>query len=120
MPTHAEILEQRLQRMNDHSKRLKDYESSVKDYSRLALVVERLMEKVNGNGKPGMDEQIRDNSKEIEAQRKELAALVQLKETIQPMILFYKIGAWMATALGASILALIWSILTGQVELVFK
>ena len=65
-----------------------------------------------GNGKPGADEKLRNYDNAI-------AELLTLSKTLQPMILFYKVGVWGGTIIGASILILIWSLITGQAKIVF-
>jgi hypothetical protein len=41
-------------------------------------------------------------------------------ETLQPVLAFYKVGMWFAGVFGVSLIGLIWGMLTGQVEIVFK
>ena len=65
-----------------------------------------------GNGEVGADEQIRKN-------KEALNDLIIMARELRPMVLFYKVGIWAAGILGMSILALIWSLITGQVSLVF-
>jgi len=48
------------------------------------------------------------------------SAIIDIYEHLEPMVAFYRIGMWFATALGSSILLLVGGILTGKVELVFK
>lgn len=43
-----------------------------------------------------------------------------LKDAIQPLIFANKILTWVGVLLGGSVVALIWSIITGQVTLVFQ
>lgn len=47
-------------------------------------------------------------------------AIIDLYEQIEPMRLFYKVGLFLASGIGASVIALIGGILTGKVEIVFK
>lgn len=56
---------------------------------------------------------------EQEAIIKELSEQVQkLRDAIQPLVFTNKILTWLGLALGGSVLALIWSIVTHQVSLV--
>ena len=41
-------------------------------------------------------------------------------EKFQPMLVFYKVGIFFASAIGLSILGFIGALLTGKVELIFK
>lgn len=41
-------------------------------------------------------------------------------ENLHPVLTFYKVGMWFAGILGVSFVSLIFGILTGQVEIVFK
>lgn len=66
-----------------------------------------------GNGEPGLDERIRDHERRL----KEVA---EIAKVIQPMILFYKVGVWLAMLMGASVVALVWALITGQAELHFR
>lgn len=48
------------------------------------------------------------------------ARFEQLSKLISPLIQTNKIVVWIGGALGLSVLGLVWSILTGQVTLLFK
>lgn len=41
-------------------------------------------------------------------------------ETLNPVLVFYKVGMWFASALGLGFLSLIIGILTGRAEVTFK
>jgi len=76
-----------------------------------------------GNGQPGIDEKVRDlqditlsNAKNIERLIKRLD---ERDEKLQPVILFYKVGIWLAALLGTSIMAFLWGVFTHRVELIF-
>lgn len=79
----------------------------------------REMKKViTGNGSGiGLDEQARNNRRDIDKNLAEINELKKFSKELQPVILFYRVGVWMASVLGVSILALIWALLTGQVEI---
>jgi hypothetical protein len=52
-----------------------------------------------------------------------LSAIIDIYEQLdrlQPALTFYKAGLYFASALGLSVLALLWGLLTGQVVLVFR
>jgi len=38
----------------------------------------------------------------------------------QPAVVFYKVGIWMASAIGLSILGVVGALLTGQMEIIIK
>lgn len=66
-----------------------------------------------------LDEQItrsNDNTKRIEEITNQV---IKLEKSIQPLIFSNKILIWLGGILGASVVALIWMIITGQVALVF-
>lgn len=67
---------------------------------------------IYGNGEPGLDELVRRHD----------AMLTEVKQFIdltRPMVVFYKVGVWFASAIGLSVIALIWGMVTGTVEVVF-
>lgn len=73
---------------------------------------------ITGNGTGiGLDEQARNNRRDIDKNSAEINELKKFSKELQPVILFYRVGVWMASVLGVSILALIWGLLTGQVEI---
>ena len=74
---------------------------------------DKLSHTLYGNGEAGLDERVREHDKFI-------AGFAEINKSIQPMIAFYKVGLWLASALGFSIIALIWGLITGQVGLVFR
>jgi hypothetical protein len=41
-------------------------------------------------------------------------------ETLKPVLVFYKVGLYFASAMGLSVLGFIGALLTGKVEIVFK
>ncbi|GEM_PF-3120977 len=41
-------------------------------------------------------------------------------ETLQPALVFYKVGIYFASAIGLAVIGFIGALLTGKVELVFK
>lgn len=51
------------------------------------------------------------------------SAIVDIYDQIgelQPVLTFYRVGMWFAAILGTSFVALIFGLLTGQVEIVFR
>lgn len=66
-----------------------------------------------GNGEAGLDERLRNTEKTI-------AKLEKIAESVQPMVVFYKVGMWIAALVGASLIALIWSLIIGQAEIFFR
>lgn len=56
----------------------------------------------------------------LESDVAKMASLIsQLKELMAPVLFANKIIVWVATVLGASVILLVWSMITGQVQLVF-
>lgn len=43
-----------------------------------------------------------------------------INEQMRPMMMFYRAGLWFASVIGVSFVGLIFGILTGQVEIIFK
>ena len=114
-----ELMAQIMKRLDFHSERLNKNDRATENMVQIAKVVERLDAKLNGNGSIGLDEQVRINKHDIEGHKMELNALKDVIKSIQPMIMFYKVGVWFASAIGLSIIALIWGLLTGQASLDF-
>ena len=108
-----------LKRLDFHSERLSKYDRASENMMTLAKTVERMEAKINGNGTIGLDEMVRQNQRDVASHTRDLGELKEVMKGLQPAIMFYKVGVWFASALGLSILALIWSILTGQVSLDF-
>ncbi len=51
------------------------------------------------------------------------SAIIDIYEQIekfQPVLMFYRVGMWFAALLGTSFVGLVFGLLTGQVEVVFK
>jgi len=43
----------------------------------------------------------------------------QLDE-IRPVVIFYRIGVWFASAIGLSVIGMLFALMTGKAELIFK
>lgn len=114
-----DLTSQILRRLDFHSERLNKIDEAAKNYAQIARVVEKLESKVNGNGTIGLDELVRQNQHEIAAHKLELNVLKDFMKSQQPMIIFYKVGVWFASAIGLSLIALIWGLLTGQASINF-
>jgi hypothetical protein len=41
-------------------------------------------------------------------------------EEIKPAVIFYRVGVWFASAIGLSLISLIFALLTGRAEIIFK
>lgn len=110
-------------KLDGHSDRLDKIESAIIEFRAIAKTTEKLSHLVMGNGEPGLDEQARTAEARLKANEKAVNELMQkfdaLVPQLQPVIIFYRVGLWMATFLGASVLALIWGLLTGKVEMNF-
>jgi len=85
-----------------------------------AKAIDKLTRYTFGNGSPGADERLNQEERITIRHEQEIKSLKDFIKDLQPVIMFYKVGIWMAGALGLSILGLIWSLITGQVSLVFK
>ena len=115
-----DITAQILRRLDYHSERLGKHDKAMDNIEAIARRIEVIDHKVNGNGSLGLDEQVRTNRRDIDSVRNDVTVIKKFTETLQPMVLFYKVGVWFASAIGLSIIALIWGLLTGSVELMFK
>ena len=113
-------------RLTDHSDRLDEIEGAIITFrsftETIAKTSSNLERIVSGiDGQPGLAEQARTNRNMIENHTKELGDLrYEVRELIkqfQPVFIFYKIGVWFVGILGASIIALIWGIITHKVTL---
>ena len=119
-PTPADdFTAQIMRRLDFHSERLNKMDEAAKNYVTIARVVEKLEAKVNGNGTIGLDEMARLNRRDLDAHTRDLDVLKEFMKSQQPMIMFYKVGVWVSSAIGLSIIALIWGLLTGQASIDF-
>lgn len=116
---NEDLTAQILKRLDFHSERLNKYDRASENMAQIAKIVERLDSKINGNGTLGLDEIVRQNQHELQSHSRDLDSLKEVVKGIQPMVMFYKVGVWFASAIGLSIIALIWGMLTGQVVLDF-
>ena len=112
-------------RLTDHSDRLDKIEGAILAFRTFSITNEtnmtHLTKIVCGNGTPGLDEQARinrnlidNNGRDINDLRSEVKSLIG---QFQPVFIFYKVGVWFGGILGASVIALIWSIITHKVTL---
>lgn len=63
---------------------------------------------------------IKDLKKQIaEREQTQKDAVQALREEYRPMKTFYAVGIWAASAIGVLFIGLLWSMLTGRVQLVF-
>lgn len=62
-----------------------------------------------------LDKQMTSQTERIDELKTNLDGL---KDSMRPLVSFYKVGIWVASVLGVSIIALIWSLITGQAQLV--
>jgi hypothetical protein len=78
------------------------------------------------NGNTKVIEQIREivtAGGKIDAKTRDLllfSAIIDIYEQLEifrPMLIFYRVGMFFASALGLSVVALIWALLTGTVRL---
>jgi hypothetical protein len=63
---------------------------------------------------------IKDLKKQIaDGEQSQKDAVQALREEYRPMKTFYAVGIWAASAIGVLFIGLLWSMLTGRVQLVF-
>jgi len=62
------------------------------------------------------EKRLEERNKEMDKMRIQMEAI---QKAIAPMISAYRMLVFLGSALGLSVLALIWSMITGQVQLVF-
>ncbi len=63
---------------------------------------------------------IKDLKKQIaDREQTQKDAVQALREEYRPMKTFYAVGIWAASAIGLLFIGLLWSMLTGRVQLVF-
>ena len=103
-----------------HSDRIRTMETAVKSFEKVAEQVFKNQRYLFGNGEAGLDERVRVQENVSIRQEAEIKELKNIANSIQPMVIFFKVGIWFAGIIGVSIIALIWSLITGQAELFFK
>jgi len=65
-------------------------------------------------------EAIKDLKKQIsDGEKAQKDALQDIRDEYRPMKTFYAVGVWAASAIGLLFIGLLWSMLTGRVQLVF-
>lgn len=63
---------------------------------------------------------IKDLKKQIaNGEQSQKDAVQAIREEYRPMKTFYSVGIWAASAIGVLFIGLLWSMLTGRVQLVF-
>lgn len=96
----------------------KQLRAELEPITKEVIVVKKIL---TGNGDTiGLDELVRTNTGNIERNRKDIDKLLSFVEQLHPIILFYRVGVWFAGALGLSVLALLWSLITGQISINFS
>ena len=102
-----------------HSDRIRTIETAITSFEKVAEQTERNRKEIFGNGTPGQDERIRIEERisvRHEAEIKELRVFI---EGIKPLVVFAKVGVWFGGLIGVSVVALIWSLITGQASVSF-
>ena len=103
-----------------HSDRIRTMETAVKSFEKVAEQVVKNQKYLFGNGSMGLDERVRIQESVSIRHERAFDKLQKFTEDLQPVVLFYKVGIWFAGILGAAIVALIWSLITGQWEILIK
>ena len=103
-----------------HSDRIRTMETAVKSFEKVAEQVGKNQRYLFGNGSVGLDERVRIQESVAIRHEKSFDKLQKFAEDLQPVVMFYKVGVWFAGILGAAIVALIWSLITGQWEILVK
>jgi len=103
-----------------HSDRIRTMETAVKSFEKVAEQVGKNQRYLFGNGSVGLDERVRIQESVAIRHEKSFDKLQKFAEDLQPVVMFYKVGVWFAGILGAAIVALIWSLITGQWEILIK
>lgn len=96
---------------------------------RISPIVERVKENaddihdlrktVYGNGQPGMDENVRNNSKAIGEVKEDTTKIKEELKKFAPVFSFYKVGVWIGSGFGGLLIVFLWMIFTHQVVLQF-
>ena len=76
--------------------------------------------KGDGNGNKGHGELIRDNRAELDRHEQSIKELNEFMKSLHPIVSFYKVMIYFGSALGLSVIALIWMIITHQVSINFS
>ncbi len=113
----SELLSPISARQDEHSKRIGRIEMDILKLNQIAQVISDISHKVNGNDVPGLDEIARSNRKDIDRHEEGIRKLMQFSETLQPVLVFYRVSIWIGSAVGLSVIALIWGILTHRIEI---
>jgi hypothetical protein len=93
-------------------------EPITREVNDMKFVVNDMKKTLTGNGSGiGLDEQVRNNRGDIERMREDVRKFSEFMETLKPVVVFYRVGLWFFSALGISVVTLIWGLITGRVEL---
>ena len=90
-----------------HSDRIRTMETAVKSFEKVAEQVFKNQRELFGNGEAGLDERVRVQENVSIRQEVEIKELKNIASSIQPMVIFFKVGVWFAGIIGVSIIALI-------------
>jgi len=71
-----------------------------------------------GNGEPGLDEITRNLKTTTDTQTKTIEEMKAFIEVLKPMVVFYKVGVWLAGVIGVSVVALIWGMITDTIQII--
>lgn len=71
-----------------------------------------------GNGEPGLDEITRNLKATADSQTKTIEEMKAFIEVLKPMVVFYKVGVWLAGVIGVSVVALIWGMITDTIQII--
>ena len=91
----------------------------VKDTAEDVKEIKKIV-KGDGNGNKGHGELIRDNRAELDRHEQSIKELNEFMKSLHPIVSFYKVMIYFGSALGLSVIALIWMIITHQVSINFS
>ena len=88
------------------------------DVTELRDEFKQMKKVITGNGSGiGLDEQARNNRRDIDESKERIKELQEVIKNIQPLITFSKVGIWAGSAFGLLIIGLLWAIFTHQINI---
>ena len=99
-------------KLEDHNRREGEFrEHYVKEHGLVDNKAQRAHERIDQ-----VEARIMEHAKQMDALRQ---AMDSLQKSVQPLIFANKVMMWLAGILGSTIIILIWSLITGQAQVVF-
>lgn len=115
--TNIEVL---LERLSNVQTDVSDIKATVKCIEKRETTFERQYIKENAAVVQRASEAHNRLDSVEQEQKTQRKLITDLQKTIQPLVATNKIISWMGGILGASVLLLIWLLITGQVQLLFR